>query len=333
MNGWNLFTWFFQSFDVPFLVAVNTLSANLSSSLIPLTTVLATIYIALTAYGDLYLGNGGGNPVLDLVRRCARVVLVLACLDAANYTGTISNLLLTDLPNGLAQAVTGAATVGAGSFDSLGGQAWATCVQIWNNLSISPKSIVLGLYAGLYLLDAGLAIAISFTIWLVTQVGLGLVVAIGPLAIACLIMPQTVRFFNGWLACVVTGIVAQLLIVVTISILVTTINITLGQIVGQNAATGANANDIGAQIHQLTNAGLMFTISGIVCLSIMPIARAIGGGAATELNGITRWAAGGIGSGTSAAAHPVATAQAAQAGLSKAGDAGMRSIKAVGRAL
>jgi type IV secretory pathway VirB6-like protein len=150
-------------------------------------------------------------------------------------------------------------------------------------------------------------------------------------------MPQTARFFHGWLSSIVTALVAQVMIVATVAVMVVTIKSTLGQVLTANAATGKNANDVIGQILSMLGAGMAFGLLTLVCLNINRFASAIGGGAAAEISGAARWATGtaasGAGAAVSAAAHPVATAQAAQAGLSKAGDAGMRSIKAVGRAL
>jgi len=338
MNDWHVFTWIYQSFWQPFLAAVNAMAGNLSGAVILPATAGATIYIAAMAYQDLY--GGGANPILDLARRCVRIGLILACLTTGTYVGTISNLVLTTVPNELAQAVTGAAAVGATAFDKLGGQVWGSCAQVWNNLSVfDVKSIVLGIFAGLYLIYSATWIAIAFAIWLITQIGLGLVIAIGPLAIACLLTPQTARFFNGWLASVVTFIVAELMIVTLTAVLVTTVNNTLAQILTANAATGANANDLGAEIHQLVNAGLMFTIAGFNSLAIVPIARAIGGGAAAEIAPVTRWAHGQVASATKAA--PAAAASAASATgsvIKEAGHglgqtaAGMRSLTVAGKA-
>lgn len=330
MNAWHVFAWVYQSFNAPFLAVVNAQAANLSATVMLPATLLATFYIAFGAYQDLYTGLSG-NPVMDLVRRCMRVALILACLVSATYVAVVSNMLLTELPNGLAAAVTGGTAVGAAAFDKMANQAWAATVEIWKNLSVwNVKSLILGGYSCLFLGFAGFSICLAFSLWLITQVGLGLLVVVGPLAIACLIMPQTAKFFNGWLASVVTGIVAQVMIVTTVSVLLTTVTTTLTQIL-QNAVPGATtADDIGTEIHQLSNAGFMFIISGIVCLSLVPIARAIGGGAATEIGGVTRWATGMVSGGASHVAG--AAAGAVGSAAKSAGSAMMRSITPAGKA-
>jgi type IV secretion system protein VirB6 len=334
MNPWHIFAPLYQSFNTPFLAAVNGLATNLIGELGVLATAAATIYIAVTFSLDLF-GGGGGNPVLDLVRRCGRVALILSALTVANYTGTIVNLLMTTLPASLAAAVTGGTPVGAGAFDVLGGQMWAAVSQVFNNVSIiEPKSMVLAIFAGLYAGYSTVAIALCFSLWMITQVGLGLVVVVGPLAIVCLIIPQTVRYFNGWLSCIVSFIVSQLMIVVVISLLLATVNSTLAQILAGNGAGGANANDLGNQVHQILNAGLMFTVAAILSLSVVPIARAIGGGAAAELSPVSRWANSKIGAGHAAVGGAaVSGARAAGSAFSSNAAAGLRSIKPVGKAI
>ncbi|MGD0108675.1 MAG: type IV secretion system protein, partial [Rhodopila sp.] len=238
-------------------------------------TAGATLYILWTGYKALYLGDSG-NPILDLVRACMRVVLVMGCLSVATYTGTFTQLLLTTLPTELAQAVTGAGTVGAGAFDTLATAAFTSTVQNLNNLPVSLKSIPLGFFDILYLLGAGVAIVIAFALWLIVQVGIGLLVAVGPLAIACLITPQTARFFHGWLSSIVTALVAQVMIVATVAVMVVTIKSTLGQVLTVNAATGKNANDVIGQILSMLGAGMAFGLLTLVCLNINRFASAIG---------------------------------------------------------
>jgi type IV secretion system protein VirB6 len=334
VNNWTTFADLFANFNAPFLTAVNQLSGNLSSAVAVPATLLATFYIAFGAYQDLY-SDLSGNPVLNLVRRCLRVALILSCLVSATYVGTVSNVLLNTLPTDLAQAVTGGPAAGAAAFDTLIGQAWGATEQVYKNLSaFNAKSIVLGIFASLYLVLAAPAIVVAFAVWLITQVGLGLLVAIGPLAIACLIMPQTARFFNGWLASVMTGIVAQLMIVTIAAVLVAVVKNTLTQILTADAAAGVSADSLGGQVHHLVNALVMFLLAAIMSVSVIPIARAIGGGAAAETSGVVRWASGAIGSaagaaGSAASAVPAAAAAAARG----AGDAGMRAIKIAGKAL
>jgi hypothetical protein len=119
-----------------------------------------------------------------------------------------------------------------------------------------------------------------------------------------------------------------------VSVLLTTITTTLVQIVADNAATGANANDIGGEIHKLANAGLMFTVAAIAAISMVPIARAIGGGAATEISGVTRWATSMMAAPASAlGSAAVSGAKAGGAAIGQASAAGMRSLKAAGKAL
>jgi hypothetical protein len=124
------------------------------------------------------------------------------------------------------------------------------------------------------------------------------------------------------------------MIVTVAAVLLATLKNILGQILAADAATGIAANDLGGQIHHLVNAMAMCLVAAIVTLSIIPIARAIGGGAAAETSGVVRWASGAIGSAASAAGSAASSVPAAAAAAAKgAGDAGMRAIKIAGKAL
>ena len=333
MNDWAIFTNLYQSFNAPFLATINAQSTQLAREVMPVAMLAATIYIGVIFSMDL-LSGGGGNPILDLVRRAGRTALILSCLGAGVLVGTINNLLLVTLPAGLTAAVGGGLPVGAAIFDHLAGQVWTTCAQVWNNMSFTaPKTWMPGVFACLYLIDGILAVSLCATLWIITQVGLGVTVAVGPLAIACLLNPQTARFFNGWLSTVITFIVAQVMFVTIFSILIVTVNTTLAHILATNAAGVADGDDIGGQIHQMVNAGLMFTVAAITALSAIPIARAIGGGAGPELYAATRWATSKMGMATGATGGTVAAAPAnARAALGPSSAAGMRNITPAGRA-
>ena len=55
MNDWHVFTWIYQSFNAPFLAAINALAGNLSGAVMLPATAGATIYIAAMAFQDLYV--------------------------------------------------------------------------------------------------------------------------------------------------------------------------------------------------------------------------------------------------------------------------------------
>jgi len=228
------------------------------------------------------------------------------------------------------------APVAAAAFDTLAGSVWAAGAQMLGSISAFDVGdyVVMGL--GVILCDGLclIGLGIAFTLWIVTAVSLGLLVAIGPLALLCLILPQTSRFFSGWLSGIVTAIVAQFLYTALIALLIATVQTLLVHILATNGSTGANANKVADQLHLLFGAGGIFLIAGFVSLAIVPLARLIGGGAAAETAAISRWAHGQLGAGARAAGGAVAGAAAAVTlGLSKNGAAGMRSITPVGKAV
>src|SRR5271157_198820 len=163
MDSWHIFAWIYQGFWQPFLAAINDMAGQLAGAVMLPATAGATIYLGATAYQDLY--GGGANPILDLARRAVRIGLILACLGAGFYVGTISNLLLNTLPNELAAAIVGNANaVGAAAFDKLLGQSWEGCSQALKNISLfDPATIVIGLFIGLHELIACIGIGICFT--------------------------------------------------------------------------------------------------------------------------------------------------------------------------
>jgi len=334
MNPWHIFAWLYTSFNGPFMASVNNIAATVAGEAELPAIPLAAIYIATSFLTDQLTG-GSGNPILDLVRRCGRVALIMGCLTSANYTGVISNYLLVTLPNELGTAIVGTgATTGAAAFDALFGSVLAAGAQMLASIASLDIGgyVVLGLATILCDLLCIAGIGIAFVLWIVTQVSLGLLVAIGPLALLCLILPQTSRFFSGWLGNVVTAIAAQIMYVTLITILIATVQDSLHQVLAMNAATGANANKIGNQLHLLLGVGAMYLIAGFLALAIVPLARGIGGGAAAETATIARWAHGQIASVAKAAGGAATGGSSAPAGLAKGGAAGMRSISPVGKA-
>ena len=332
-NQFHVFAFLFTSFITPFMATINVVATNFADAVQLPAMLLATLYLCLKGYQALLSGESG-NPILDLVRACVRISIVLSCLSVAVYTGEIAGLLLNTLPTELSQAITGNAAVGAGSFDNLAAETVLSSLQNIKNLPTAFLSIVYGAFDVVYACASLLAIAVAFGLWLITQVYIGLLVAIGPLAIACVMLPYTSRYFHGWVSAIATSIVQQILIVTTVTILVATINTVLGPVLNANAATGANANDPVTQMTNLLEALVTFIILIYISYGTNRLAAIIGGGAAAEINAASQWAMGHIGTAASAA-HGAATggSSSAPAGLTKGGAAGMRSITPVGKAI
>lgn len=333
MNEWTFYQFLFQSFDTQFLAAVQTGATNLLSAVQGPLLLFVTVYIAWEASKELFAPSA--NPLMDFVRVCIRAVIVITMLTAASYTQLFQTFMLTTLPNELTAAVSNSGVNVTGTpaaFDKLFQGGFVALDQILKNVSVfSVKSLVLGLFTAMEFLVGALFIAIGFLIYIASHIMLGLAITVGPLFVCALLFRWSVFLFSAWICTLLAMVLTQVLIVALLSLLLVTEQNILTQIVNLNAAGGANGNNLGAQIHYLVEAALLYFMIGYLSPKIEELARALTHGASPAISSLSQMAHGKLATGATAAGR-AAVSGVKSAGSSLAGAAGMRSIKPVGKA-
>src|SRR5271166_1111278 len=128
------------------------------------------------------------------------------------YVQSAVNGIVTGVTNAIAGVFGGNGNVTANSFDDVAVKMFAAGLKVIKNLSWTApvQSGLLGLTVIAYWLISLAAIVIIFLAYISSAVVTGFLVAFGPLFIACYFFPFARKFFEGWLSCVVAGMLTQI---------------------------------------------------------------------------------------------------------------------------
>ena len=196
-------TWF----NTFFLGYAARVSADLATGLVPAALALVTIYIAI--YGLAVMRGEASEAVGTFTWKMVKVGAILSfALPGLYYSGNVV-AWATGLQDGLATLFVApraaAAATAFGALDLANTAANEQLALLWKD-------------AGMFRLDlvvASMLFSLGTTIFLVLGAFVGLLgnliltfaLAIGPLAILCLLFKSTARFFDSWLSFVLSSVV------------------------------------------------------------------------------------------------------------------------------
>lgn len=314
--NWTLFTNTFQSIDTPLVDAVTATIGALTGYLAPIMVPMLTVYLIIFGIQSA-MGRVPLSAFLSVALRAAVVVYIIA--NAANFNQWVGNVFLQAIPNDIGNAVNGALGGGAPinggqQFDTVWNDAYTAGLVVWKALpSLSLKGIMMCGVVVLFWATALASVALGFLMFLASRVLMALLIAIGPIFIACALFGASRQFFNGWLSACVSTVVAQLLIVTLMSLMIRVETTELGRI----AAAPVGGNVVG-QAGALMGVSALLFICALLAKQIPNVAVGIAGGAYHNLNTYTH-AAGG------AASAAASGARSAGGAAMSAGTANFRS--------
>ena len=221
---------------------------------------------------------------MDFAIRSMKLIFIYALATTPAYGAYVTTPLFQVLPNDLAQAVGGpsAASVGE-AFDELANKAGQLATRAADKGKIlDPAPWVV---AAVVLVVGTLTSALGFGVVMVAKIGLALLVAIGPIFIACALFDASRRFFFGWLSQGVNYLTLFALVL-------TLVQLVLDLVRSQWSSIDA-LDPVGG--------GLIFTalciLAGFFFLQMPVLAAGVAGGASAGLADFGR-AAGLLGQGT-----------------------------------
>lgn len=244
----------------------------------------AALVLYIVLYGFAVLRGAITEPVMDFAIRSMKLIFIYALATTPAYGAYVTTPLFQVLPNDLAQAVGGpsAASVGE-AFDELANKAGQLATRAADKGKIlDPAPWVV---AAVVLVVGTLTSALGFGVVMVAKIGLALLVAIGPIFIACALFDASRRFFFGWLSQGVNYLTLFALVL-------TLVQLVLDLVRSQWSSIDA-LDPVGG--------GLIFTalciLAGFFFLQMPVLAAGVAGGASAGLADFGR-AAGLIGQGT-----------------------------------
>lgn len=308
-----MFQSIFDSIETPFLDSISDLvSLLIHYAAAPLQTALV-IYIALTGI----LVMRGNEAVGGLIGRAIKFSIVAwFSTNGSVYTTWVQSFFLTVLPTDITNAIisvgSGGSTIGANTFDNVWQQSFQAGLGVWKILhwtDIGEHATIIIFWAA-----AIVSCVVTFAIWFLSHVILGLFVIIGPLIIGLVLFPATRSIFERWIGSMISCIVLQVAVVIMVSLTLKVEGQILQKIV---VSDSTNPYD---QLLTLMGGIIFFAFAGLIAFQLPAFATALAGGLHFHTGAIAR----GLGAGVAGLGR--ATGRAGSA-ANAAIDGGIASVR------
>lgn len=159
--------------------------------------IALVLYVLL--YGFAILRGAIAEPMMDFAIRSVKLALVTMLATTAAYGSWIAQPLFQGLPNALARATGGDAVGDAGvAFDQFFNRAAYLGEKIAEQATLTDWVPLL--LSGTVWVCGALAAALGFGIVALSKVALALLIALGPIFVACALFEASRRYFFGWLS-------------------------------------------------------------------------------------------------------------------------------------
>jgi len=194
-------------FNTFFLGYAARVSADLAAGLVPIALALVTIYIAI--YGLAVMRGEASEPVGTLAWKMVKVGAILSfALPGLYYSGNVV-AWATGLQDGLAVLFVApraaAAATAFGALDLANTAANEQLALLWKDAGMFRLDLVLA--SLLFSLGTTIFLVLGAFVALLGKLILTFALAIGLLAILCLLFKPTARFFDSWLSFVLSAVV------------------------------------------------------------------------------------------------------------------------------
>jgi type IV secretion system protein VirB6 len=196
-------TWF----NAFFLGYAARVSGDLAVGLVPIALLLVTVYVAI--YGLAVMRGEATEPVGTFAWKMVKVGAILSfALPGLYYSGNVA-AAATGLQDGLATLFVAPRAVAAatafGALDLANTAANEQLALLWKDAGMFRLDLVLA--SLLFSLGTTIFLVLGAFVALLGKLILTFALAIGPLAILCLLFKPTARFFDSWLSFVLSAVV------------------------------------------------------------------------------------------------------------------------------
>ena len=196
-------TWF----NAFFLGYAARVSGDLAVGLVPVALLLVTVYVAV--YGLAVMRGEASEPVGTFAWKMVKVGAILSfALPGLYYSGNVV-AWATGLQDGLATLFVApraaAATTAFGALDLANTAANEQLALLWKDAGMFRLDLVLA--SLLFSLGTTIFLVLGAFVALLGKLILTFALAIGPLAILCLLFKPTARFFDSWLSFVLSAVI------------------------------------------------------------------------------------------------------------------------------
>jgi type IV secretion system protein VirB6 len=230
----------------------------------------AALVLYVLLYGFAILRGAISEPMMDFAVRSLKLAFIYMLATTVAYSTYVTTPLFHTLPDTLTQAISGSGAPDVGAaFDQFFSRAAYLGQKIGQ--TGSPIDFAPWIMAALVYVVGAVAAALGFGVVMIAKVALALLVALGPIFVACALFDASRRFFFGWLAQAVNYIVLFALIITVFQLILSLLAQQWSGIDGQDPMAG----------------GMLFValcvLGSIFFLQTPAIAAGIAGGASVGL--------------------------------------------------
>lgn len=198
--------------------------------------VALVLYVLL--YGFAILRGAIAEPMMDFAVRSVKLAIIAMLVTTAAYGDWITQPIFHALPDTLARAIAGTTSGDAGSaFDQFFGR--AAYLGQKTARDATPLNWLPLLIGGAVFVVGALAASLGFGIVVLSKVALALLIALGPVFVACALFEATRRYFFGWLSQAVNYLVLFALMLAIFQLVLSLVGDQWGRIDGQDPIVGS----------------------------------------------------------------------------------------------
>ncbi|WP_027556166.1 type IV secretion system protein [Bradyrhizobium sp. Cp5.3] len=269
----NVFDSFLREFEQPITTFVSTSVSNLASYIDGPLRVGVTLYVVL--YGFAVMRGSISEPVMEFAWRAMRIVLVvLLATNSSAFQQYVTGLFFDSLPKEIGNALAGSGlnTNSGAPFDQLLSKGIDVANKIYEQAGLTDMAPAL--IAAILLVFVAIGSFLQFAILLYAKVGLGVVIALGPVFIAMALFEATRPFTEAWLRQVANFVILLVLVVALVGLMLTTVT-------GFIDRFGNNAGTAGEMVVAAVAISAVLGLSGYISLQLPVIAGGLAGGGAS----------------------------------------------------
>jgi type IV secretion system protein VirB6 len=269
----NVFDSFLQEFEQPITNFVSSSASNLAAYVNGPLRVAVMLYVVL--YGFAVMRGAIAEPIGEFAFRSMRIVLiVLLATNSSAFQQYVTGLFFESLPKEIGNALAGSGlNVNSGQpFDQLLAKGVEVAEKIYDQAGL--MNIAPALIAAILLVFVAVGSFLQFAVLLYAKIGLGIVIALGPLFIALALFDATRPFAESWVRQVANFLVLHVLVVALVGLMISTVS-------GFIDKFGTNAVSTGEVLVGAVAISAVLGLSGHIALQLPTIAGGLAGGGAS----------------------------------------------------
>ncbi|WP_455481894.1 type IV secretion system protein [Bartonella sp. B35(2025)] len=226
--NFEVFTQLFNEIDRITKTYVTDISSNLITAITPIVSTGLTI--ALIIYAWLIIRGAIDMPMSGFINRCLRMSIITSmAMTTGLYQTEITNLIMS-IPDDLLSALTGQSQALTSNsqtgvklhnlIDKVAEKGFGCASLAFEEAAfLNSEGLLYGLFGILILLATSFLVAIGGAFILLAKIILVLLVGIGPFFIVALLWQPTYRFFEQWIAQLLSYIILILLVSIVFSLM------------------------------------------------------------------------------------------------------------------